>query len=145
MNIAKIRNVKTPNRGTKGSAGIDFFIPFDFTPTKLLPNESILIPSGIKCDIPDNYMLTAFNKSGIAVKNSIIVGACICDSDYQGEIHIHLLNVGKASIFLNPGDKIIQFVLVPVLMDNINVVDEKLLYDNITSRANGGFGSTGNN
>jgi hypothetical protein len=56
MNIAKIRNVKTPNRGTKGSAGIDFFIPFDFTPTKLLPNESILIPSGIKCDIPDNYI-----------------------------------------------------------------------------------------
>lgn len=80
MKILKIRDVKTPTRANMYDAGIDFFIPNDYTgKTILQPNESVLIPSGIKVNIPNGYMLTAFNKSGIASKQNLLVGACVID------------------------------------------------------------------
>lgn len=145
MKIAKIRDTRTPNRANSGDAGIDFFIPNDFKQTHLSPNESILIPSGIKAKVPVGYMLTAFNKSGVATKKKLITGACIVDSSYMGEIHIHLINVGTEIQILSAGDKIVQFILVPVLEDIIEVVssEEELFGGVITERGEGGFGSTG--
>ena len=93
MKIAKVRNVKTPTRGTVGSAGIDFYIPNDY-PANLCtvnPGERFFIPSGIKANVPEGYALIAMNKSGVALKKSLMVGACVVDSDYQGEIHLHLV------------------------------------------------------
>jgi dUTP pyrophosphatase len=68
MKISRIRDVKIPTRGTPKSAGIDFFVPNDYPELILLPGNSALIPTGIKADIPTGYMLTAFNKSGVATK-----------------------------------------------------------------------------
>ena len=66
LRFAKVREVRSPERGTPGSAGIDFFIPEDFPNTALFPNRDVLIPSGIKAQIPEGYMLMGADKSGIA-------------------------------------------------------------------------------
>jgi len=144
MQIALVRDVKTPARGSDKSAGIDFFIPNDYIGTKgIWPQEDILIPSGVKAKIPEGYMLTAFNKSGVATKKGLIVGACVCDEDYQGEIHLHLINTTTQKVDIAPGEKIVQFVLVPILYEGIEVVKEDELFETETERGAGGFGSTG--
>jgi dUTP pyrophosphatase len=161
MKIAKVRDVKTPERGTEKSAGIDFFIPNDFKTINLGAQCDILIPSGIKANIPKGYMLMAADKSGVitsreaairagrtpkpnAFSSVITLGAKIVDEDYQGEIHIHLVNVGCYSVVITPGMKIAQFILVPVSYDTIEEVPEAELFAEVTKRGSGGFGSTGN-
>ena len=142
MKVSRIKNVKLPERGTPQSAGLDFFIPNDLT-VSIHPGKSVLIPSGIKANIPEGYALIAFNKSGISTKKESIVGACVCDEDYQGEIHIHLMNVGSTMQTFEPGQKAAQFILVPVLYDTVEEVDEDELFAELTQRGAGGFGSTG--
>ncbi len=102
-----------------------------------------LIPSGIKADVPQGHALIAFNKSGVAVKKNLYVGASVVDEDYQGEIHINLTNVGREEVEINPGEKIIQFILLPVFYDTIEEVELENLYAGATTRGEGGFGSTG--
>ena len=141
--FAKIRNVKSPVRGTELSAGIDFFIPEDWNdhkPHVIGPGEDILIPSGIKARVPKGYALIAFNKSGISTKQKLTVGACVVDEDYQGEIHIHLVNVGKEAVTLYPGTKIAQFILVPVSYEGIEICEEDELFEEKSERADKGFG-----
>ena len=142
MKISKVREVKTPTRGTEKSAGIDFYMPNGFSET-IEPGQSCLVPSGIKANIPTGYALIAFNKSGVAVKKNLYVGACVVDEDYQGEIHINLTNVGTKTTTIESGEKIIQLVLVPVFYDDIEVVDENVLFKAQSERGAGGFGSTG--
>lgn len=142
MKISKVREVKTPTRGTSGSAGIDFYVPEEYS-DYIQPHKSCLIPSGIKANVPKGHALVAFNKSGVAVKKNLHVGACVVDSDYQGEIHINLANVGENLIKISPGEKIIQFLLVPVVHDDVEIVDLENLYPIETDRGEGGFGSTG--
>ena len=143
MRISKVREVKTPTRGTDKSAGIDFYVPQGLEYIRLSPGESCLIPSGIKADVPKDHALIAFNKSGVAVKKGLHVGASVVDEDYQGEIHINLMNVSDKEVVISPGEKIIQFLLVPVFYDSIEVVEEENLFEAVTERGTGGFGSTG--
>ena len=146
MKFLKIRDVKSPNRGTPQSAGIDLYVPEDFTSSSLQPGQSILIPSGLKVNVPVNHVLVAFNKSGVATKKNLQVGACVIDEDYQGEIHIHLINVGCDSTSIDPGDKIIQLVLLPTVYESVEITEteESLWKGKLTERGEGGFGSTGN-
>ena len=144
IKLAKIRDVKVPQRGTSLSAGLDFFIPNDYTGKCILaPSGSVLIPSGIKANVPKGYMLTAFNKSGISVNKNLVVGACVVDEDYQGEIHIHLINVGNKVVEVAPGDKIVQFILVPIFLATVELVDQQDLFWKDSERGSAGFGSTG--
>ena len=147
MKLAKIRDVKTPTRGTAGSAGIDFYVPNDYPATESLctiePGERFFIPSGIKANVPEGYALIAMNKSGVALKKNLIMGAKVVDHDYQGEIHLHLINVGKRDVTIEPGDKLVQFLLVPVNHCEVEVVAEDNLFSTETTRGAGGFGSTG--
>ena len=145
MKLAKIRNVKTPTRGTTGSAGIDFYVPDDF-PRNLCtinPGERYFIPSGIKANVPEGFALIAMNKSGVALKKGLMVGACVVDSDYQGEIHLHLVNTGYQPAIIEPGEKLTQFLLIPVDHCAVELVDVDVLFEEETSRGAGGFGSTG--
>ena len=136
MRFSKVRDVKTPERGTPKSAGIDFFIPNDFAPKMLFSQDDVLIPSGIKAELPEGYILMGADKSGIAVseyalqlakknipnnflRSCLIVGAKIVDEDYQGEIGIHVINVGPETVRLLPGMKIAQFILVPVSYESL--------------------------
>lgn len=153
--FTKTRPVKSPMRGTAESAGIDFFVPEDFTETTVRPGSSILIPSGIKCAYPPNHALILFNKSGIATKYKLTSLACVCDSDYQGEIHISLINAGKDNVTISPGMKIAQFILVPIsLAEPKELESEETLWEqwstmstqrqsDKSTRGSGGFGSTG--
>ena len=145
MKITKIRNVKTPTRGTNGSAGIDFFVPEDYPNSlrRVMPSGRFFIPSGIKADVPEGYALIAFNKSGVALKKGLMVGACVVDSDYQGEIHLHLVNTSSEVVTIEPGEKLAQFLLVPVDHCPIEVVSPNQLFAEETERGDGGFGSTG--
>jgi dUTP pyrophosphatase len=146
MKFYKLRDVKSPSRGTPQSAGIDLYIPNDFGYRTLAPGESVLIPAGIKANVPEGYAFISFNKSGIATKKHLAVGACVIDEDYQGEIHIHVYNYSNNdSITINPGEKIIQCVLLPVNYADVEIVEsEEDLWDGKeTERGQGGFGSTG--
>ena len=141
MKIQKLCPVKTPNRGTEASAGIDFYVPENFETVVLKSGESVLIPSGIKAQVPRGYALVAFNKSGVAVKQGLSVGACVVDEDYEGEIHLHMINISNKDQTIITGQKLVQFVLIPVGYLDILEVDE--LPSRNTQRGAGGFGSTG--
>jgi dUTP pyrophosphatase len=97
-------------------------------------------------NVPANHVLVAFNKSGVATKKNLQVGACVIDEDYQGEIHIHLINVGCDPTSIDPGDKIIQLVLLPTVYESVEITEteESLWKGKLTERGGGGFGSTGN-
>ena len=145
MRIAKLRKVKTPTRGTKGSAGIDFYVPDNYPADIGLidPGHAVFVPSGISAKVPEGYALIAFNKSGVALKKGLTVGACVVDSDYQGEIHLHLVNTSTKPVRIEAGEKLVQFLLVPVDHCDIEVVDRDTLFQSESQRGSGGFGSTG--
>lgn len=142
MQIAKTKNVKTPQRSGR-AAGIDFFIPEDFEKQFVSPGNHILVDLGIKVNIPAGFCLIAFNKSSIATKG-LTVGACVIDEDYQGVIHLHLFNVSENAVEIQPGQKIIQFLLMPVSHETFELVSEQDIHPKETTRGTGGFGSTGN-
>jgi len=161
MKYKKTLKVKSPERGTPQSAGIDFFIPeftdnfikkfldknehlsmrLDSKTVRLGPHEGVNIPSGIKVEIPPGHALIAFNKSGIATRYKLYVGAQVIDEDYQGEIHIHLTNVSPHWIDIYAGQKIIQFILTPV--NYATPIEDESIHSTQTERGEGGFGSTG--
>ena len=160
LRFSKVRDVKSPERGTPRSAGIDFFVPNDFFPTMVRPNEDLLIPSGIRADIPKGYMLIGEDKSGVSTSKQAAVdagrnpgkvsfgspttiGAKIIDEDFQGEIHIHIINCGNFPINVRPGMKISQFILVPVEYCALEEVPIDELFSSETERGSGCFGSTG--
>lgn len=160
LRFTKVRDVKSPERGTSKSAGIDFFVPNDSEMLVIPPHRDALIPSGIKADIPEGYMLMAADKSGVvtsldaclrihrkpkkeAFLGAVIIGAKIVDEDYQGEIHIHLINTSNMAVRIKPGMKIAQFILAPVDYCKLVEVPKDKLFAETTERGEGGFGSTG--
>lgn len=163
LKFTKVRNVKSPERGTSKSAGIDFFVPneIDSALTTVTPRSDVLIPSGIVANIPEGYMLMAAEKSGVATSKGAcrragrkpkqdafecptVVGAKIVDEDYQGEIHIHIINAGNQPLEIKPGFKIAQFILVPVEYCTLEEVSSKeALFEVESERGDGALGSTG--
>ena len=144
MQVSKVRNVKTPTRGTVASAGLDFYVPSDKDFIfEVFPGKAAFIPSGIKANVPKGHALIAFNKSGVALKKHLAVGACVVDEDYQGEIHLHVYNFGDEVAKIQPGEKLVQMVLLPVNYASVEVVSEDQLFSEETDRGAGGFGSTG--
>lgn len=143
--FCKVRDVKSPAKAHPFDAGFDFFIPNDYGTRLLPPGSDILIPSGIKVDVPEGYALIAKNKSGVATKQKLRTGAAVVDSGYTGEVHIHLFNDGPIDIHLQGGMKIVQFVLVQIgTHQSCEISQEE--YEkrtNKSERGEGGFGSTG--
>ena len=110
------------------------------------PHAKILIPSGIHVNLREGIFLKAENKSGIASKRGLIFGASVVDYDYEGEIHINLINTTNNNIIIQAGEKIVQFVpfFQPYMKDAIeyNSLDE-LYKGKKSARGAGGFGSSG--
>lgn len=143
IQIKRVRNVKLPTRGTPGSAGLDFYVPEDSPILTITPGRSLLIKSGIKAKFDKDHALIAFNKSSRAVRDHLLVGAEVIDEDYQGELGLHVVNVDRTeNVVLKPGDKIVQFLLIPVKYPEVEEVDE--IHEIETLRGEGGYGSTGN-
>ncbi len=151
MKVYRLRkDAKLPVRAHKTDAGMDLF----YCPTKLNhdlydegfgipPGTSKLIPTGLKFEVPENHMLEIKNKSGIAFKRQLVVGACVVDSGYDGEVYVNLHNIGTGSQVIEPGEKIAQAVLIPIVTCDVEEVEEDVLNES-TTRGEGGFGSTGN-
>jgi len=146
LRYSKIRDVKDPERANPTDAGIDFFIPNDFENITLFSNKNITIPSGIKVEIPYGHMGMFADKSGIASKKQLLIGAKIIDTFYDGEVNIDIHYVGQDKQEIIAGMKIAQLIIVPIISCGLMKVDEKELYkdfSNITIRGNKGFGSSG--
>lgn len=144
LRFSKVRDVKSPSV-SPDSAGIDFYVPNNTSMqwyTGILPHTGIVIPSGIKADIPKGYALVAFNRSSIATQG-LIVGACVIDSGYQGEIHLHVINTSESVLYIQFGQKLVQFLLLPVPEVELQQVPVEELYSALSIRNEGGFGSTG--
>lgn len=142
MRYSKIRDVKSPEYGTPGSAGIDLFVPNDIEPFYLFPGGGCKIHSGIKVDLQPDYHLLVVDKSGIASKG-LILGAKLIDSDYQGEIMFNMHNISNNTIYIEPGQKIVQIVEIFAPQDDLIEVPKDELHNKPSYRKDGGFGSTG--
>jgi dUTP pyrophosphatase len=107
--------------------------------------ESAIIPTGLKFGIPHGYMLQVMNRSSIAAKRGLMVGAHVIDSGYDGEVFINLHNVGHSPQMIRYGDKIAQLVMVPVVAFRPNLIQGDLYREPITisDRGDGALGSTG--
>ena len=154
LEVYKIRpDAKLPVRAHMLDAGMDLFYCPDPSKTsdcfwepegeyRIPPGESCLVPTGIKAVVPQGYMLEIKNKSGIAHKQKLLVGACVVDAGYTGEIYVNLHNIGGSTKDVKPGQKIAQAVLIPVSLCGVKEVTTDPADQN-TNRGSGGFGSTG--
>lgn len=166
----KIRKVASPERGHNTDAGIDFFVP-DYTEEfmedlrklsktgiksifradknigfVIHPHSNILIPSGIKMEIAAGYMGMFADKSGIASKKELLVGAKIIDTNYSGEIHLDIHNVSNKDQEVLFGQKMVQLIFVPIGSFQLLEISGEDLYNwnhDHEVRGEGGFGSTG--
>ena len=143
LSFIKTKDVKSPVRGHPSDAGIDFFIPEDFETLSLYPGQDILIDSGIKVIVPRDYALIFKEKSGVAVKKKLTLGASVIDSDYRGVVHFHLFNNGTTVQTISAGEKIVQGIVFPISLCEPKEITEENYNLNCTQRGEGGFGSTG--
>ena len=139
-----------PLRANPSDAGLDLrWCPKEQSETALSigPGESVLVPTGCTFGIPHGYMMEIKNKSGIAYKRQLLVGACVVDSGYEGEVFVNLHNIGNETQFLEPGDKVAQAVVVPVVHARFVASETPDIYDwypiTISDRGDGALGSTG--
>ena len=132
-------NIKLPKRATRGSAGYDFFLPFDMV---LKPKDSIIIPTGIRCQMNDEYVLQIFPRSSLGFKFRLqldnVVG--IIDSDYynacnEGHIMIKISN-------LSFEEKKVELVRGEAFIQGIFLTYGKTIDDNTYDVRKGGLGST---
>jgi len=142
------QDVRPPTRANPSDAGLDvFYCPPDpkVSAMRVEPNSSVILPTGLRFGVPHGYMLEVKNRSSVAAKRSLIVGACVVDSGYDGEVFINLHNVGTETQHIMAWDKIAQLVLVPVIHFRALETNGDL-YDwypiTISSRGNGALGST---
>jgi len=148
LNFSKVRSdVVVPTRANPSDAGLDFYYcPEGNESITLRSGETALFETGIRMEIPHGYYLEIKNRSGNAYKRQLLVGACVVDSGYSGEIFVNLHNVGQNIQRVEPGMKIAQGVLLQSAYIRLNEVEESDLYrDNITisNRGDGALGSTG--
>lgn len=109
----------------------------------LAPGQGINIPSGISVDLPHGYSLDFRNKSGIATKKNLVVGAELVDEDYTGIMHLNVHNIGTKSVRISCGMKIAQGVFERTYYDQLHISNVDAPLTKKTNRGAGGFGSTG--
>ena len=148
LEYAKVRDTAfTPDRANPSDAGLDIFYSPENKNRKIhmSPNTSRVLPTGLKFAIPHGYMLEVKNRSSVAAKRQLLVGACVIDSGYEGEVFVNLHNVGVEGQVIVPGDKIAQLVMTPVVHFRASETTEETLYNypmTISGRGEGSLGST---
>lgn len=123
-------------------SGFDFHSVEDIT---IPPFGRALIPTGLSFDLPDNHEMQVRSKSGLAIKQGLMVlnSPGTVDKGYLGEIKVILFNVNNHEVLINKGMKVAQGVICPVVSGKwLNVVCEKINIEN-SQRQDKGFGSTG--
>lgn len=143
-NVLKMKKLREgavlPQRQTEGAAGYDLCACLE-APVTLQPGEGYPFPTGLAAEIPQGYAGMVFCRSGLGVKHGISLPNCVgvIDSDYRGELVVPLRNFGDGTYTIQPGERIAQLVIMPVLLPEIVEVEEL----SQTQRGQGGFGSTG--
>jgi dUTP pyrophosphatase len=130
-----------PAYATDGSAGLDLRACID-KQLMLQPGETTLIPTGLAIYIADpNYAAMILPRSGLGHKHGIVLGNLVglIDSDYQGELMVSCWNRGHTGFAIEPGERIAQMIIVPVVQAEFEIVDSF----HATARGAGGFGHTG--
>ncbi len=135
------KKIPLPERGTDGSAGVDLRACIE-NPLELKPGACELIPSGLAIYLGDPKLAAMIlPRSGLGHKHGIVLGNLVglIDSDYQGELLISCWNRGSKTFSIQPGERIAQLVVVPVVQAEFEMVEE------FTESARGkqGFGHTG--
>lgn len=138
IKIKRINGGKLPTYESDGAAGADCYARIEET-ILLQAGKVIMIPLGFSVEIPEGYEMQIRPRSGLARKNGITVITGTIDSDYRGEVGAIVLNTENKSFEINPGDRIAQAVVAPVV--KANWVETEELSE--TKRGTGGFGSTG--
>jgi dUTP pyrophosphatase len=140
-------NAHPPSRSNPSDAGLDvYFSPKEREPVIIQPGESAILSTGLKFGVPHGYMLEVKNRSSVAAKRSLVVGACVVDSGYDGELFVNLHNIGTEEQIIEPHAKIAQVVMVPVVSFRAMETSNPDLYGwypiTISDRADGALGST---
>jgi dUTP pyrophosphatase len=149
LEYAKVREkARAPERANPSDAGLDVFHNPDKTSTVTLnPGDNAVLPTGIRFGVPHGFMLQVMNRSSMAAKKGLVVGAHCVDSGYDGEVFIDLHNIGNQVQHVHPGDKIAQVVLVPIVPFRALETSSGNLYDwypiTMSGRGDGALGSTG--
>lgn len=130
-----------PSYATSGSAGLDLRA---CVPSALVlePGRAELIPTGLSIYIADPGLAAVLlPRSGLGHKHGVVLGNLVglIDSDYQGPLMVSAWNRGAQPFTIEPGERIAQMVIVPVVQVGLDVVDEFVA----TERGEGGFGSSG--
>lgn len=129
-----------PEYKSEFASGMDLYASME-NPILLTPLERTLIPTGIQIELPKGYEAQIRARSGLSIKHGITLINCVgtIDEDYRGEVCVGLVNLSKENYTINPGERIAQIIIAKVEKVNIEVVDNL----SKTTRAEGGFGSTG--
>lgn len=134
--------IPMPTYATDGSAGIDLRACLS-EPLVLNPGETQLIPTGLSLYIEDPGLAAMIlPRSGLGHKHGIVLGNLVglIDADYQGELMVSVWNRSKTDFVLNPAERMAQYMVVPVVRPEFNIVDE---FSDISERGAGGFGHSG--
>lgn len=131
---------RMPEYSTAHSSGMDLKAAIKKA-IKIKPGQINLVPTGLALEIPPGYEGQVRPRSGLAIKHgiSIVNAPGTIDADYRGEVGVILINLGKRDFTIQPGDRIAQLVICPVV--KAKLVNAKSL--NNTKRGKGGFGHTG--
>ena len=130
-----------PEYATAASAAIDLRAALDAT-LRLAPGDAALVPSGLAIHIKDPRLCAlVLPRSGLGHKHGIVLGngTGLIDADYQGPLLISTWNRGTAEFAIEPGDRIAQLLLLPIVRADLQVVDT---FEH-SERGSGGFGHTG--
>jgi deoxyuridine 5'-triphosphate nucleotidohydrolase len=130
-----------PQYATGGSAGLDLRACID-APLLLEPGKAELLPTGLSIYVEDPGLAAVIlPRSGLGHKHGVVLGNLVglIDSDYQGPLMVSVWNRGREPYTVQPGERIAQLVVVPVVQVDLEVVEDFTA----TSRGAGGFGHSG--
>ena len=134
-------DIPLPYYATPGSAAMDLHACLEEAVTIPARGRTV-IPTGIAIALPSpGYVALVFARSGLGIKHGVAPSNCVgvIDSDYRGEVMVGLQNSGETDFTIQPGDRIAQLMVVPVVQAQVRMTDEL----DETQRGTGGFGSTG--
>ena len=135
------KDIPYPFYATAGAAAMDLCACVD-APVEVAPRALVSIPTGIAIALPSaEYVAPVFARSGLGIKHGIALsnGVGVIDSDYRGQLTVGLVNHGDVPYTIQPGDRIAQLMVLPILRPTLTVVEDL----DETERGSGGFGSTG--
>ena len=146
LEFTKRADAIAPHRANPSDAGLDvFYCPNDPTVymAKIEPGKNMMLGTGLKFGIPHGYMLQVCNRGSMGAKRSLVVGAHIVDSGYDGEVFVDLHNIGTETQFVEKGAKIAQLILVPVVHFRVREDESGLLYGEDITMSNRGSDALG--